>query len=338
MQNAFELHPCLPAMSIADRAAESTPLSSSPSSSSDALATLRFDEPPSGPRTRHPRRHMPPTLLAEPRVLAAVRRIERDLSVEHPLDELAQLCGLSPFHFHRLFAGVMGETLSGFTRRERLDVAAIRLAASEMQVLEIAANAGYGSLAAFSRAFQRQFGAPPSAYRPAARAAAPAMHEPLLEQLAARVRVERWEARPMIALRFYGGYDQVENYWVRFAEEVAKLGLDPESLEVYGLIRDNPEITAQGLIRYDCCFVDPGLADPLPAPFSRCEMSSCRSATLAHQGPYYEIFPAYRALANVWCAREGEQFAEAPAMERYHAPPWRNAGAAQSFTIMVMLV
>lgn len=298
---------------------------------------LRYDEPPAGPRVRHARRHLPPTLLSEPRVIAAIHRIEVDLAQDHSLELLAQACDLSPFHFHRLFAEVMGETVGGFIRRQRLDVAAIRLAASELPVLDIATNAGYGSLAAFSRAFQRQFGLAPTVYRPAARAATPQV-QPMHLAMARQVRVERWEAPPLIGLRFHGGYDQVEQYWQQFAREVAKLGLDPAALEVYGLIRDNPEITAQGLIRYDCCFVDPGLPQPLPAPFARYALQSRRCATLAHEAPYLTVFPAYLALANVWTAQHGEQFAEAPAMERYHAPPWLHAGAAQSFTIMVMLL
>ena len=282
---------------------------------------------------------MPPTLLEEPRVIAAVRRIELDIAHDHQLTELAQACGLSAFHFHRLFADVMGETVSGFLRRQRLDASAIRLAATEMSMLEIGTSAGYGSLAAFSRAFQRQFGIPPTVYRPAARAAVPPV-EPLHFALAEKVRLDRWDAPPLIGLRFFGGYDQVEQHWCRFAEEVRnRLGLDPDKLEPYALIRDNPEITPQGLIRYDCCFADPGgLPDSLPAPFSRLPMQIRRCATLAHNAPYLEVFPAYRAIANVWTAQHGEYFAEAPAMERYHAPPWRHVGEAQAFTIMVMLL
>jgi len=302
-------------------------------------ARLRYEMPPAGPRVQHVRRHLPPTLLAEPRVIKAVRRIEQDLPHDHQLAELARANGLSPFHFHRLFAEVMGEALSGFIRRQRLDAAAIRLAASELSMLEIGTVAGYGSLAAFSRAFQRQFGVAPTVYRPAARAA---VRPPVPEQLAMadRVRLERWEIRPLVGLRFHGGYDQAECYWARFADEVRlRLGLDPDTLECYALIRDNPLITAQGLIRYDCCFADPGLPEELPAPFARLPpMQISRCATLLLEAPYRKVFAAYRAIANVWTARHGEHFAEAPAMERYHAPPWRRMGQVQSFSIMVMLI
>lgn len=51
------------------------------------------------------------------------RNIERDLSLE----EIADKVSFSKFHFHRIFKAVTGETVAGFTRRLRLELAANRL-------------------------------------------------------------------------------------------------------------------------------------------------------------------------------------------------------------------
>jgi AraC family transcriptional regulator len=88
-------------------------------------------------------------------------RLDGDVSLE----AMAATAGWSPFHFHRAFRKVVGETPKQYTQRLRLDRAAARLAAGSDPVLSIAAEAGFGSHEVFTRAFRRQFGTSPSAYR-----------------------------------------------------------------------------------------------------------------------------------------------------------------------------
>jgi AraC family transcriptional regulator len=88
-------------------------------------------------------------------------RLDGDVSLE----VLAAKAGWSPFHFHRAFRKMVGETPKQYTQRLRLDRAAARLAAGSDPVLSIAAEAGFASHEVFTRAFRRQFGTSPSAYR-----------------------------------------------------------------------------------------------------------------------------------------------------------------------------
>ena len=52
------------------------------------------------------------------RVMAA---IHRDPAAQHSLDALADLAGVSRFHFHRIFAAMTGETGLEAVRRIRLN-------------------------------------------------------------------------------------------------------------------------------------------------------------------------------------------------------------------------
>jgi AraC-like DNA-binding protein len=79
--------------------------------------------------------------------------------------ELAARVHLSRFHFDRVIGAVAGETPARFRRRVLLERAAYRLVTSRMSVLDIAVEAGYSSNEAFTRAFQRAYGTPPSAWR-----------------------------------------------------------------------------------------------------------------------------------------------------------------------------
>jgi AraC family transcriptional regulator len=92
--------------------------------------------------------------------------------------ELARRAYLSRFHFDRLVAAAIGEPPGVFRRRLLLERAAHRLVSGEDPVTDIALASGYGSLEAFSRAFARWYGRPPSEVRrdPPASLRLPAPH------------------------------------------------------------------------------------------------------------------------------------------------------------------
>jgi AraC family transcriptional regulator len=79
--------------------------------------------------------------------------------------ELAARMHLSRFHLDRILTSVAGETPARFRRRILLERAAYRLLTCDRTVLEVAIEAGYTSHEAFSRAFLRAYGVPPTAWR-----------------------------------------------------------------------------------------------------------------------------------------------------------------------------
>ena len=79
--------------------------------------------------------------------------------------DLARRAYLSRHYFDRLVSAAVGESPGAFRRRLLLERAAHELAATDRPVTEVAFDAGYGSLEAFTRAFGRAFGASPSEFR-----------------------------------------------------------------------------------------------------------------------------------------------------------------------------
>ena len=76
---------------------------------------------------------------------------------------LAARAMLSPFHFNRLVRAGIGEAPAAFRRRLLLERAAWRLGRG-VSVTEAGLEAGYDAVEAFSRAFTRAHGVPPSRF------------------------------------------------------------------------------------------------------------------------------------------------------------------------------
>src|SRR5438874_13456669 len=102
----------------------------------------------------------------ESRMHRVVEYIDRQLDQPLDLDTLAEVAHFSSFHFHRLFAAWMGETLGDYLRRRRIEVAAMRLSSQpRLSVLTAAISVGFGSGEAFTRAFNTRFGCSPTTWR-----------------------------------------------------------------------------------------------------------------------------------------------------------------------------
>jgi AraC-like DNA-binding protein len=78
--------------------------------------------------------------------------------------DLARRAHFSRDHLDRLLAAATGETPVGLRRRLLLERAAWQLRTERAAPSELVRQAGYGSLAAFSRAFARAYGVAPSAF------------------------------------------------------------------------------------------------------------------------------------------------------------------------------
>ena len=60
----------------------------------------------------------------EARVNRVIDHIRGNLAEELSLSTLARAASISPFHFHRVFRAITGETLFGFIHRLRIEKAA----------------------------------------------------------------------------------------------------------------------------------------------------------------------------------------------------------------------
>jgi AraC-like DNA-binding protein len=85
----------------------------------------------------------------------------------HPwtISDLARRVGLSRTRLAERFRHFLGESPMAYLAQWRLKLGAELLQSSEDSVAQVAAAVGYGSEAAFNRAFKREFDCPPAQYR-----------------------------------------------------------------------------------------------------------------------------------------------------------------------------
>ena len=100
------------------------------------------------------------------RINRVLDHIEAHLDQPLRLRELAAIAHLSPFHFHRVFGAMTGETVSRLVQRLRLEKAAMQLRSLPAKpVTDVALDCGFSGSSAFARAFREGFGTSPSAWR-----------------------------------------------------------------------------------------------------------------------------------------------------------------------------
>jgi AraC-like DNA-binding protein len=85
----------------------------------------------------------------------------------HPwtISDLARRVGLSRTRFTERFRHFLGEPPMAYLARWRVKLGAELLQSSEDSVAQVAATVGYGSEAAFNRAFKRELHCPPAQFR-----------------------------------------------------------------------------------------------------------------------------------------------------------------------------
>ncbi|MCC5809002.1 MAG: AraC family transcriptional regulator [Ectothiorhodospiraceae bacterium] len=269
------------------------------------------------------------TRIVRPKIERALRFIAANLHQPITVAEVAKAANLSEYHFHRLFHAAVGESVGRFLTRQRLELAALRLAyEADRSITEIGLDAGYSSSSNFSKAFAAYFGCSPSQIR------SPGQEHPervgkVLAQYGKRFRpadlytvppgpdasarkqeAARWDAcvrfehSPGFALACLaapGGYAlaDIERTWAELIRRTRQLGLCDEEVDAWGAVEDSPQLTAPELCRYRACVpCAPGVA--LPPPLTRGAFPAGRYAVFQYSGPVADIEQAYRGIYSCW--------------------------------------
>ena len=279
-------------------------------------------------------------LTYQQRINLVLRHIEQHLDSRPDLEELARIACFSPYHFHRIFSSMVGESVAAYIRRLLLERAAMQLGHSPESVTQIALGAGYDSVDAFTRAFRAHMGMLPSEYRrrkghlEAARRrdlGRPLFYHEMTNLPPMNVRVEKFPPRLVAAVRHTGPYDESGPAWGKLCAALGANGLLTDTSVAYGVSYDNPDITAPQKCRMDACVCLP--PELLETCAELCPLLQNEDIFLRHiggeqeyaalriRGPYTLLHPAYRSLFGMWFPQSGREPENDPGFEIYWNSP-----------------
>jgi len=281
---------------------------------------------------------MKPTTLHDytERILRVLIHIQQNLDDDLALDGLARIAFFSPFHFHRVFRGMVGESVKSHIRRLRLERAASRLKQGDRPVTAIAFEAGYETHESFTRAFRALWGESPSLFRsnrnPLRDAPAPSgvhydaagnvdrftPHLSKGEKM--EVKIETIEPIRVAFMRHTGPYNQCGPTWDRLCAFLGPEGMLGPGSRLFGLSYDDPDVTPPDKIRYDACIeVDENFLAEGDVGVQT--VAGGRFAVTTHFGPYDRLNETYAKIMGEWLPRSGETLRAAPSIEFYLNDP-----------------
>jgi AraC family transcriptional regulator len=246
------------------------------------------------------------------RIVRTLVYIQEHLDDDPGLDQTAAVAAFSPFHFHRIFRAMVGETLHEHVRRLRLERAARNLKQSSESVTQIALDAGFAAHESFTRAFGDMFGTSPSTYRAGN---PPPVYEDLKD-------VEVKELAPMriVFLRHVGPYGEVGATWGRLMAWAGMRGLLGLGMMMIGIVHDDPDVTPPDKVRYDAAVTVSRPVQP-EGEFGVMDLPGGRYAVVTHRGPYEELGKVYQQFYGGWLPQSGYALRDTPAFEQYINSP-----------------
>lgn len=274
--------------------------------------------------------------LYHERILTALLHIQSHLDDKLSLESLAARTYFSPIHFHRIFKGMMGETVVEHVRRIRLERAAHRLAAATSSVTEAAFDAGYETVESFSRAFKKVFDCPPSKYQahhwgklyqklPGEIHYLPEKERTGLiiktnEDTIMDVKIETVKPMQVAFVRHTGPYNECKKAWDSLCEWAAPKELLQKEAKYLGVGHDDPQVTPPDKIRYDACItVDDSVKAEGNVGIQT--VGGGNYAVTTHQGPYENLEATYAELMGKWLPQSGQQMGDNLCFEMYLNDP-----------------
>jgi AraC family transcriptional regulator len=275
-----------------------------------------------------------------------VHHIARTLDEALDLAVIAKNAALSPFHFHRIFRGMIGETPLEMHRRLRLERAARQLLATDAAITTIAFDAGYETHEAFTRAFRQAYGISPSVFRHGdaephpdcvrlrqIELAAPSgvhFHEKAANDSAIsfvsggpimNVTIEQMPELRVATVHHVGPYHRISEAFQRLGAVADPAGLfrtgEAAMLAIY---HDDPETTPAEQLQADAGITVPE-GVPLPPCLVEKRIPKGRYAHTTHVGPYTHLGDAWSRFMGEWLPRSGHRVGEGPSYELYRNTP-----------------
>ncbi|HBA36072.1 MAG TPA: hypothetical protein DCZ12_18255 [Gammaproteobacteria bacterium] len=248
------------------------------------------------------------------RIESVIELIWSDPLKDWNLLELADHACFSPYHFHRIYKQMCGETVHKTMRRLRMHFAGALLQRPDTHIHQTAQETGYRSTESFSRAFQQTYGVSPSQW----------IHQ--LNQKERKnmhtVKIENMKPQRLFGIDHTGPYMQIGAAFDKlYAWGAGKQTVLNEKTRLIGIFYDDPTHADPTKLRSTACISAPENASSDREDIQLITLKGGRHATLKFIGPYSQLEQAYQWLYGRWLPESGEEPADRPCFEIYLNDP-----------------
>lgn len=244
-------------------------------------------------------------------------------------NRLADVACTSPYHWHRIYHAMMGETLSSTIKRARLHKACSRLIYTQDSIANIASDLGYASVPSFSRAFRQHYHMPPAQYR------REGMHHDFkltwsntMNQYTHDsdqqhdVNIQHIEPATAMGILHVGSYMEIGQTFHQLSGILSANELSPSTADTIGIYFDDPTCVPSEQLRSMACVLlpDQDASYDICQRYESLNMQAIRGgeyAVLSFTGPYAALGYAYGWLYGYWLPNSGREPENSPVFERY---------------------
>lgn len=245
------------------------------------------------------------------RIARVIEAIMVDPAAPHSVESLAAVAHFSPFHFHRLYRAMTGESVAATIRRVRLAQAATQLAASPASVTETALEAGYDSSQSFARAFRGMTGITPTAFQ---------LQQQTITSNPPTVTVSDRPSATLFGLRHEGPAQTIPHSYRRLAQRFAERGRAWHEMTRVGIGSGDPE-QGQGFWYFAGVMLPPD--DAAAKGLEQLDLPGGLYGCYRLMGAYSLISPTFQTLFGGWLPQSGYEPDDRPIIELYLNHPAR---------------
>ncbi|WP_409261333.1 GyrI-like domain-containing protein [Pseudomonas putida] len=262
-----------------------------------------------------------PTVYAK-RFDAVLAYIDGHLEGDLSVNTLSEVAHFSAFHFHRQFTAYVGVPVARYVQLMRLRRAAHRLAsASQCSVLDASLEAGFDSPEAFSRAFRRDFGMAPSAFRrqPNWQTWHAVFTVPHFSRsITMQVRIVDFAEVRVAALEHSGSPAQLDASVRQFIQWRMGSGQSPVGTSrTFGIPYGNPDTTPAEEFRFDICGEIDGTVAPNDYGVRELIIPGGRCVVVRHIGSPDHIGESIYPIYRDWLPGSNEELRDHPLFFHY---------------------
>ncbi len=273
----------------------------------------------------------------ERRICRVVEYINRNLAEDISLNRLAEIACMSPYHWHRVYMGMRGETVATTVKRLRLQQASYFLVSTDKSIELVAKQCGYPNQQSFNRIFKSVYGLPPARYRSKGLHRVFDMKSTKKDMKMFKVSVKELDELSIYAIDHQGPYIGINQAFDQLCGWMGSRGLVNQKTKMIGLYFDDPDSVAAESLRSKAAVSIDGEVEGDDV-VKKTMIEAGRYAVVEFKGPYSELHTAYRWLCGEWLQQSGEELANRPSVEFYLNDPQTTVPAELRTDIYMSLV